>query len=91
MSSPIKTCVVGLGLGGLAFHVPFVLALPELFTLHAVLERNPASDGGKVQTRFGVSPRTIHRTLDDVLADPEIELGGQSSFCRCLSISQWLK
>ncbi|KAH8830727.1 NAD(P)-binding protein [Flagelloscypha sp. PMI_526] len=74
MSKPIKTCVIGLGLGGLAFHVPFVLALPELFTLYAVLERNPTTDGGKVKQRFGVSPTKIHRSLEEVLEDPEIEL-----------------
>lgn len=71
--SPIKTCVLGVGLAGLTFHVPFVLALPELFTLYAVLERNPKSQGGKLQERFGVATK-IHRTLDEVLADPEIEL-----------------
>ncbi|THH09930.1 hypothetical protein EW146_g8533 [Bondarzewia mesenterica] len=71
--APIKTCVLGVGLAGLAFHVPFVLALPDLFTLYAVLERNPTSEGGKVKKRFGISPK-IYRTIDDVLADPEIEL-----------------
>lgn len=58
----------------IAFHVPFILALPELFVLSAVLERNPQSEGGKVQERFGVTPPKIYRTLDEVLADPEIEL-----------------
>ncbi len=72
-SSPIKTCVLGVGLSGLTFHVPFVLALPDLFTLHAVMERNPKLPGGKVKERFGVSA-TIYRTLDQVLDDPEIEL-----------------
>jgi predicted dehydrogenase len=73
MSGPIRTCVLGVGLAGLTFHVPFVLALPELFALSAVLERNPTSPGGKLQERFGVTAR-IHRTLDAVLQDPEIEL-----------------
>ncbi|KZP24538.1 NAD(P)-binding protein [Athelia psychrophila] len=70
---PINTCVLGVGLSGLTFHVPFILGLPDLFTLHSVLERNPQSAGGKVQDRFGATPK-IHRTLDDVLADPEVEL-----------------
>ncbi|KAH9927152.1 oxidoreductase [Epithele typhae] len=75
--APIKACVVGLGLGGLAFHVPFVLALPDLFTLHAVMERNPAGPGGKVQERFGekaMQGTIIHRTFEDVLADAQVEL-----------------
>jgi predicted dehydrogenase len=70
---PIKTCVLGVGLAGLAFHVPFVIALPELFTLHAVFERNPQSEGGKVHDRFRVTTR-IHRTIEDVCADPDIQL-----------------
>ncbi|CDO74620.1 hypothetical protein BN946_scf184325.g7 [Trametes cinnabarina] len=75
--APIKTCVLGVGLGGLTFHVPFVLALPHLFKLHAVMERNPAGPGGKLQTRFGEEAAKdviIHRNIDDVLADPEVEL-----------------
>ncbi|KAH0587310.1 hypothetical protein J132_09482 [Termitomyces sp. J132] len=73
MSKPINTCVLGVGLAGLTFHVPFILALPQIFTLHSVLERNPQTAGGKVHDRFGVSAK-IHRTLEQVLQDPEIEL-----------------
>ena len=75
--TPIKTAILGVGLAGLTFHAPFVLALPELFTLHAVLERKPAGPGGKLQARFGLEAAQgvkIYNTLDDVLADPEIEL-----------------
>ena len=75
--TPIKTCVLGVGLAGLTFHVPFVLSLPELFKLHAVLERKPEGPGGKLQARFGPEAADgvkIHNTLDAVLADPEIEL-----------------
>ncbi|KAJ3517564.1 hypothetical protein NLJ89_g421 [Agrocybe chaxingu] len=73
MVQPINTCVLGVGLSGLTFHVPFILALPEIFNLHSVLERNPKAEGGKVKERFGVAPK-IHRTLDAVLGDQEIEL-----------------
>ena len=71
--APINTCVLGTGLSGLTFQIPFVLALPDLFTLHSVLERNPSSEGGRVKERFGVTTK-IHRSLEDVLADGEIEL-----------------
>ncbi|KAF8076238.1 hypothetical protein FPV67DRAFT_1470921 [Lyophyllum atratum] len=73
MSKPINTCVLGVGLAGLTFHVPFILALPHVFSLHSVLERNPQSTGGKVHDRFGVAVK-IHRTLAGVLNDPEVEL-----------------
>ena len=74
---PVKTAVLGVGLAGLTFHVPFVLALPQYFKLHAVLERKPAGPGGRLATRFGAEAANgvvIHNTLDQVLADPEIEL-----------------
>jgi len=70
---PIRTCVLGTGLAGLTFHVPFILGLPELFSLNAVLERNPKAEGGKLQERFGVTA-TVYTTLDDVLNDKDIEL-----------------
>jgi hypothetical protein len=73
MSKPIQTCVLGVGLAGLTFHVPFILALSDIFTLHSVLERNPQSEGGKVKDRFGVNVK-IHRSLDEVLADSGVEL-----------------
>ena len=69
----IRTCVLGTGLAGLTFHVPFILALPELFSLNAALERNPKTEGGKLKERFGVTV-TIYTTLDDVLHDKELEL-----------------
>ncbi|CCM04865.1 uncharacterized protein FIBRA_07058 [Fibroporia radiculosa] len=74
---PIKSAVLGVGLGGLTFHIPFVLALPQYFSLHAVLERNPTTPGGKLAARFGAEAAkgvTIYKTYDEVLADPEIEL-----------------
>lgn len=75
--APIKTAILGVGLAGLTFHAPFTLAFPELFNLVAVLERHPQGPGGKLQARFGPEAADgvkIYNTLDDVLADPEIEL-----------------
>lgn len=73
MSKPINTCVVGVGLGGMTFHVPFILALPQLFNLHAVVERNSKVPGGKVYQRFGASP-IVYNTLESALSDTEVEL-----------------
>ncbi|KAF8974348.1 hypothetical protein BDZ97DRAFT_1647412 [Flammula alnicola] len=73
MARLINTCVLGVGLAGLTFHVPFILALSDFFILHSVLERNPHTEGGKVKERFGVAVK-IHRSLDEVLADQEIDL-----------------
>ncbi|KAI0921382.1 hypothetical protein AcW2_006375 [Taiwanofungus camphoratus] len=71
------SCVLGVGLGGLTFHIPFVLALPQYFKLHAVLERHPTAPGGKLAARFGPEAAKdvkIYNTYDQVLSDPELEL-----------------
>jgi len=69
---PIQTAVVGVGLAGTVFHLPLLVALPDLFTVRTVVERNPQQEGGKARN-FGISPR-VARSFDEVLADPEIEL-----------------
>lgn len=38
-SSPIPVCVVGFGNSARTFHLPFVAALPQLFTLHSIQQR----------------------------------------------------
>lgn len=72
--APIQTCVLGVGLAGLTFHVPFISSLPQLFTLHSVLERSPKTPGGKLTQRYSTLSAKIHNKLEDVLSDPEIEL-----------------
>lgn len=69
---PIRTAVVGVGLSGTVFHLPFLVALPELFTVRIVVERNPQQEGGKAK-RFGISPKVVN-TFDEVLADSDVEL-----------------
>ncbi|KAJ3728977.1 hypothetical protein DFJ43DRAFT_1132954 [Lentinula guzmanii] len=73
---PIKCCAIGAGLATLTFHVPFILALPSLFTLHSVLERNPPSPSGTVCDKFKLSSSEVklYQSFDEVLSDPEIEL-----------------
>ncbi|KAJ3937309.1 MAG: hypothetical protein NXY57DRAFT_1034599 [Lentinula lateritia] len=73
---PIKCCAIGAGLATLTFHVPFVLGLPSLFTLHGVLERNPRTPSGTVCDSFHLSSAKVklYRTLEEVLSDPDIEL-----------------
>lgn len=66
-----------MGFGGLTFHIPFLLALSDRFTLYAVVERTPSSAGGKLKERFGenVAGRvTSYRTYEELVHDDEIEL-----------------
>lgn len=76
-SQPIKTAVLGVGLGGLTFHIPFILALPQHFSLHAVLERSPSQPGGRLGARFGAAAARgvrICTTYEEVLGDSQVEL-----------------
>ncbi|KAF8591475.1 oxidoreductase [Ramaria rubella] len=68
---PIRTAVVGVGLAGTVFHLPLLAALPELFLVHTVVERNP-QQGGKSQ-KFGLTPKIVG-SYEEALADPEVEL-----------------
>ncbi|EST07731.1 Oxidoreductase, N-terminal [Kalmanozyma brasiliensis GHG001] len=38
-AAPIPVCVVGFGNSARTFHLPFVAALPQLFTLHSIQQR----------------------------------------------------
>ena len=75
MSKPIAAAVVGAGMASLVFHVPLILALPDLFTLHSVVERKPpqGKTGSTVGDKFNVSPK-VYNSVDDLLKDPEVEL-----------------
>ncbi|KAF8481349.1 NAD(P)-binding protein [Gautieria morchelliformis] len=71
MPLPIRTAVVGVGLAGTVFHLPLLAALPDLFAVHTLVERNP-QEGGKAQ-KFGLSPKVVG-SYEEVLADSEVEL-----------------
>lgn len=69
--NPIRTAVVGVGLAGTVFHLPLLAALPELFVVHTVVERNP-QNGGKAR-KLGLNAKVV-RSYEEILADSEIEL-----------------
>lgn len=69
---PIKTAVVGVGLAGLVFHLPLLVALPDLFDVRIVVERNAQREGGKARN-FGINPRVVE-TFEEAILEPEIEL-----------------
>jgi predicted dehydrogenase len=71
--SPIKAALVGVGTAGQVFHAPMMLALPELFTLHTVVERNPKSARGTIGDKFDVDVKVV-RTLEEALEDKDIDL-----------------
>ncbi|GJJ07518.1 hypothetical protein Clacol_001720 [Clathrus columnatus] len=71
-SNPIKTAVIGVGLAGMVFHLPLLVALPDLFDVCVVVERNSQQEGGKAR-KFGINPKVVE-TVEQAILDPEIEL-----------------
>lgn len=73
--APINCAVLGMGMSALVFHTPFILALPDLFSLHTIMERKATATFSAARQRFpGVN---VVNSLAAVLADPEIEVRSQ--------------
>lgn len=68
---PIKTAVIGVGLAGTVFHLPLLVALPDLFEVTVVVERNPEEEGGKAR-KFGIKPKVVP-SIEAALVDSAIE------------------
>jgi len=66
----IRAAILGTGLSLTAFHHPLLKALPELFTVHSVLERS-----GKETCRSIVGDNVkIVTTYEDVIGDADVDL-----------------
>ncbi|KAL7416462.1 NAD binding Rossmann fold oxidoreductase [Mrakia frigida] len=71
MSAPIKVSVIGIGMSATVFHIPFILSLPDHFTLHSILERKATPQSSDARKFFpGVKVVT---TLEEVLQDEEVD------------------
>jgi scyllo-inositol 2-dehydrogenase (NADP+) len=64
---PVKTALCSFGMSGWVFHAPFINAHPG-FTLYGVYERT------KEQSKEKYPQVIIYRSLEDLLADEEVEL-----------------
>lgn len=67
MKSPIKTGLVGYGLGGKCFHAPFIASLPE-YELSSIVERKTE------ESKERYSYVKIIRSIEELLQDPSLEL-----------------
>lgn len=66
----IKVAILGTGLSLTAFHHPLLVALPELYTVHSVLERS-----GKETSRAIVGDSVkIVTTYEEIIGDNEVDL-----------------
>jgi len=69
MTTPIRIGLVGFGVSAKTFHLPFLFARPDLFTVAAVFERK-AEEAPKL-----LPQARVHRDLDAFLADGDWDLG----------------
>jgi len=69
--APMNVAVIGYGLSAKVFHIPFILALPELYKLHGVLQRTPTEKNNAANDHKGIA--TYH-DLGSLLADSAVEL-----------------
>lgn len=53
------------------FHIPFIKALPELYTLHGVLQRSPTETNSAAKDHAGI---TVYSNLESLLADSAVDL-----------------
>jgi len=67
MKSPIKTGLIGYGLGGKCFHAPFIATLPQ-YELTSVVERRT----NESQERYPWVK--VVRSVDELLSDDSLEL-----------------
>ena len=70
--APIKTSVIGAGMALQMLHWPSIACLPEMFSLHSVMDRSGRSSE-KVKELCGAGVKIV-RTLEEVVRDPEVEL-----------------
>jgi predicted dehydrogenase len=70
---PIRTALTGVGLSTTVFHQPFIAARPDLFTVHAVLERRATPEHSRARDLFGPSVH-VYNSLEELLADKDIDL-----------------
>lgn len=70
-STPIRAAVIGYGMSAKIFHIPFLLALPDHFTLHGILQRTPTAKSNAARDHPSA---TIYPNATALLADPAVTL-----------------
>jgi predicted dehydrogenase len=72
VGSKIRVSVLGFGMSATVFHIPFVLANPDLFELVSIFERKATPE--KSAARDAHPKVKVVNTLDQVLQDDSIDL-----------------
>ncbi|KZV86584.1 NAD(P)-binding protein [Exidia glandulosa HHB12029] len=72
--SPIRVAVLGVGFSANVFQIPFILALPELFKLHSILERRATAEKSVAREKYGHTGVQVVTTFEEVTGDPDVDL-----------------
>jgi len=72
--APINCAVLGIGFSANVFHIPFILALPNTYKLHTIMERAATATSSKAKDKYGHLGVKVVTTLEEVLHDPEVDL-----------------
>lgn len=70
-ANSINVGVIGYGLSAKIFHIPLILALPQHYTLHSILQRHPTPSNNCLADHPEI---THYEDIDTLLGDPDIEL-----------------
>ncbi|GAA6010096.1 hypothetical protein JCM10207_007557 [Rhodosporidiobolus poonsookiae] len=66
-SAPVKVAIIGVGMSTTVFHAPFILSLPDKFSLKVIVERSATADKSKARDLYpGVK---VVNTLDEALKE----------------------
>jgi hypothetical protein len=68
--APLRVSILGTGLSLQAFHYPLIVALPDQFVLHSVLER---SNAGKAKAVCGAQTKVV-TTIEEVVNDKDVDV-----------------
>ncbi|GAA6062060.1 hypothetical protein JCM10212_003558, partial [Sporobolomyces blumeae] len=68
---PVNVAVVGFGMSATVFHIPFILAHPDQFSLKTIVERSATPTSSKARDAFpGVK---VVNTLEEALDDRDVD------------------
>lgn len=68
---PYNVAVIGYGLSAKIFHIPFITALPQRYTLYGIVQRNPTDSNNCQNDHKGVK---LFRSVDEMLADKDVDV-----------------
>ncbi|EJD50509.1 NAD binding Rossmann fold oxidoreductase [Auricularia subglabra TFB-10046 SS5] len=72
--APIRVAVLGVGFSANVFQIPFILALPEVYKLHTILERKATAEKSVARDKYGHLDIKVVTDISDVTGDPEVDL-----------------